>query len=129
MMSKRNTNKTAINERIELLEKQSKLIQDELGGEVELAKTKIANIGKMALGIGGGLILSAIILKGIFGSGQKDGTKKHKPQRVYHKFRDQLVGEVSNQALEFVLGIAKDKINAFLEQDVKKDEDGPELTD
>lgn len=124
--------KTAIHERIERLESQSDLIRKELDDELQMTKRKAADLGKIALGIGGGLVLSAIILRGVFGNsdkGEKDGRGDYKPRRVYHKFRDQLVGEISSQVLVFILEIAKDRINSFLEKDSKTDEDDSEFID
>ena len=128
-MSKKMRPKTVINERIELLEKQSELIRQELGDELQTTKQKAVDIGKIALGIGGGLIISALILRGIFGGYRDDEGNRYKHKRVYHKFKDQLVGEVSSQALAFILGLAKDRIQTFLEKDVKAENDGSEFTD
>jgi len=131
MMSKKRMHKTAIHERIELLEAESDRIRKELDDELQLTKKKASDIGKIALGIGGGLVLSAIILKGIFGSHDKDDKAQgeYRPKRVYHKFRDQLIGEISSQALVFILEIAKDKINSFLEKDSKTEKDDSEFID
>jgi hypothetical protein len=122
-MSKKKMHKTAINERIELLEEQSNLIRRELGTELEHTKKKAIDFGKLALGIGGGLVLSAIILRGIFGNQRDEDGKRVKPKRVYHKFKDQLIGEISGQALEFILNIAKDRISALHQQDPKKEKE------
>ena len=56
-MSKKKMHKTAIHERIELLETQSDLIKKELDDELQLTKKKASDIGKIVLGIGGGLVL------------------------------------------------------------------------
>jgi len=72
-------------------------------------------------------LLSIIILKSVFGSHNDVEGKSYKPKRVYHKFKDQLIGEISSQALVFILGIAKDKIKTFLEQDIKTEKDGSEF--
>jgi len=131
-MSMKRRHKTAIHDRIERLESQSDLIRKELDDELQMTKKKAADIGKIALGIGGGLVLSAIILKGIFGNsdkGEKEDRGDYRPRRVYHKFRDQLIGEISSQALVFILEIAKDRINSLLERDSKTDEDDSEFTD
>ncbi len=115
-MSKTNT--TKINQRIEYLQKQSDLIREEMELELRSAKNRVTDIGKIALGIGGGLILSAILLKGIFQKKSENTThSQYQSRRVYHKFKDQLVGELSNQALSFILGVAKDKIRGHFQQE------------
>lgn len=119
--------KTAIHERIEMLEHQSDLIKKELEGELQETKKKAIDLGKIALGIGGGIVLSSIILKSVFGNQKDVEGKRYKPKRVYHKFKDQLLGEISSQVLVFILGIAKDKINRFLDQDIKTEKDGSEF--
>ena len=115
-MSKKN--KTKINQRIEYLQKQSDLIRGEMELELLSAKKRVADIGKIALGIGGGLVLSTILLRGIFQKKSEHTTvSQHQTRRVYHKFKDQLVGELSNQALSFILGVAKDKIRVHYQQE------------
>ena len=128
-MSKKRMPKTAIHERIELLEKQSDLIRQELGDELEMTKKRALDIGKVALGIGGGLIVSALILRGVFGGQRDEEGGKYKQKRVYHKFKDQLLGEISSQALAFILSIAKDRIQSFVDQNDKAENDGSEFTD
>jgi hypothetical protein len=128
-MSKRKMHKSEINEKIELLERQSALVRQELGGELQSTKKKVADVGKMVLGVGGGLILSAIILRGFFGNSGDVTEKKHDTHRVYHKFRDQLLGEISGQALVFILGIARDKLKPYLQQDTKNQKDDSGLVD
>ncbi|MCG8307968.1 MAG: hypothetical protein MI975_11300 [Cytophagales bacterium] len=124
-MNKRIENKTKIKLKIEELERQSKLIREELEGELYETKKKVSNAGKIAFGIGGGLILSALILNGL-------SKKRNRPHesgkvagsgKVYHRFRDQLRRELTRQATNFILGLAKDRLNAILN---KKDneEDG-----
>ena len=115
-MSKKN--ETKINQRIEYLQRQSDLVREEMELEVLSAKKRITDIGKIALGIGGGLVFSAILLRSIFQK-KSEGTSEspRRTQRVYHKFKDQLVGELSHQALLFILGVAKDKIRAHLQHD------------
>lgn len=129
MMSKMKMHKSEINQKIELLERQSDLVRQELGQELQSTKKKVADIGKIALGVGGGLILSAIILRGIFGSNSDEAGKDYHTRRVYHKFRDQLLGEISSQALVFILGIARDKLKPFLDQSTKNEKDDSELVD
>jgi hypothetical protein len=123
--------KSEINQKIELLERQSELVRQELGDELQSTKKRVTDIGKIALGVGGGLILSAIILRGVFGSNSDDSGKNYQTRRVYHKFRDQLLGEISSQALVFILGIARDKLKPFLEQSqrTKNEKDDSELVD
>jgi len=78
------------------------------------------------------IVTEEIILKGIFGNsdkGEKEDRGDYRPRRVYHKFRDQLIGEISSQALVFILEIAKDRINSLLERDSKTDEDDSEIID
>ena len=128
-MSKKTMHKTAIHERIELLEKQSELIRQELGDELKMTKDRALEIGKIALGIGGGLIVSALILRGIFGGHHDEEGRKYKQKRVYHKFKNLLLGEISSKALTFILGLAKDRVHAFIDQDVKAENDGSEFTD
>ena len=65
-MSKIATNKTKIKHRIEELEQQSALIRKEIEGDLEVSKHKLSNFGKILLGIGSGLIFSAIVLGLIF---------------------------------------------------------------
>lgn len=115
-MSKKN--ETKINQRIDYLQKQSDLIRGEMELELLSAKKKVTDIGKIALGIGGGLVFSAILLRGIFQKkSQHTSNTQHQTRRVYHKFKDELVSELSNQALSFILGIAKDKIRAHFQQE------------
>lgn len=128
-MSKMKMHKSEINEKIELLEQQSNLVRQELRDELQSTKKKVTDIGKIALGVGGGLILSAIILRGVFGSNSDESGRNYQPRRVYHKFRDQLLGEISSQALVFILGIARDKLKPFLEQGTKNEKDDSEFAD
>jgi ABC-type transport system involved in cytochrome bd biosynthesis fused ATPase/permease subunit len=121
--------KSAIDQKIELLEQQAQLIRQDLGNELQTTKKKVTDIGKIALGIGGGLILSAIILRGVFGNESDGEGKRYHTRRVYHKFRDQLLGEISGQALVFILGIARDKLKPYLEQNTKQEKDDSEFAD
>jgi hypothetical protein len=114
-------NETTINRRIELLEKQSDIIREELESELNLARQKATGIGKVALGIGGGLLLSMLIFRVVFQKKNEHAERPHN-KRVYHKFRDQLLGEISSQALLFILGVAKDKIRTHLEQEKSGEE-------
>ena len=129
-MSKIASDKTKIKQRIESLERQSQIIRRELEDELETTKEKVTNYGKIALGIGGGLIFSAIILKGLVGSksGKSDLLKKHGSTRVYQRFIDQLINEVSNQATMFLLGIVKDKLNSYTAIKENTEDDDSEIT-
>lgn len=115
-MNRTTKNKSDIHQRIELLEQQSELIKKEIGEELNTTKKKALDLGKIALGIGGGILLSAIIIRSLGGSRSDEHHEQHAPRRVYHKFKDQLLHEFSNQAMVFILGIAKDKINNYLHQ-------------
>ena len=124
-MSKIATNKNKIKLRIDELEQQSVLIRKEIEGDLEVSKTKIVDIGKVILGIGGGLIFSAIILGGWSGRKRKgDSDGKHRSKRVYHRFRDQLGHELTGQATDFLLGLAKDKLNQYIgnRENIKDDD-------
>ena len=73
-MSKIAKNKSKIRERIELLEAQSEELRAELEGDLVETKTKVATMGKVVLGVAGGLIFSAIVLGGL--SGRKEKKKR-----------------------------------------------------
>ena len=68
-----------------------------------VTKNKAADLGKIALGIGGGLIFSAILLGGLGGKKamKSDASVKYRSKRVYQRFMDQLINEFSNQATRF----------------------------
>ena len=118
-MSKIATNKNKIKLRIDELEQQSVLIRKEIEGDLEVSKTKIVDIGKVILGIGGGLIFSAIVLGGLSGRKRKgDSDGKYRSKRVYHRFRDQLGHELTGQATDFLLGLAKVHVGQLREVDV-----------
>lgn len=124
-MSKIATNKNKIKLRIDDLEEQSILIRKEIEGDLDVSKTKIVDIGKVILGIGGGLIFSAIILGGLSGRKRKGNSdNKYKSKRVYHRFRDQLTHELTGQATDFILGLAKDKLNHYIgnRENIKDDD-------
>ena len=123
-MSKIATNKNKINQRIDELEKQSAELRNEIESEFEVTKQKVFDIGKIVLGISGGVLFSAIILGQLAGKrGNKDGGKKYLSKRVYHRFRDQLARELTSQVTDFLLNIAKDKLSARLDTNVKEDND------
>lgn len=124
-MSKIATNKNKIKLRIDELEQQSVLIRKEIEGDLEVSKSKIVDIGKVILGIGGGLIFSMIILGGLSGRKRKgDSGVKYRSKRVYHRFRDQLGHELTGQATDFLLGLAKDKLNQYIgnRENIKDDD-------
>jgi len=124
-MSKIATNKTKIKHRIEELEQQSALIRKEIEGDLEVSKHKLSNFGKILLGIGSGLIFSAIVLGRLGGRKSKgDANSNYHSKRVYHRFRDQLTHELTSQATDFLLGLAKDKLSAHIgKKENEKDED------
>jgi len=95
------------------LEKQSQSIRRELREDLEITKEKVMGFGKIVIGVGGGLIFSAIILKGLIGKrSNKRPPSKQVSKRVYQRFMNQLMSELSFQATKFVIGIAKDKLNS-----------------
>ena len=128
-MSKIATNKTRLKQKIEQLEAQSEILKQELEGELVVTKSKIADIGKIVLGISGGLIFSAIVLSSL--SSRKKQYKKgneYKSRKVYQRFRDQLAHELTSQATEFILGIVKDKLSAYAEKQELSEDDDTEIT-
>lgn len=129
-MSEIASNKTKIKRRIESLERQSQIIREELEDELEMTKVRVTNFGKIALGIGGGLIFSAIILKGLVGSKSEKNKalKNHEPTRVYQRFINQVVNEVSNQATMFLLDIVKDKLSSYTTKKENAEDDDSEIT-
>ena len=129
-MSEIARNKTKIKQRIESLERQSLIIREELEDELEMTKEKAINLGKIALGIGGGLIFSAIILKGLVGtkSEKNKSLKNHGSTKVYQRFINQLMNEVSNQATMFLLDIIKDKLSSYTAIKENAEDDDSEIT-
>lgn len=122
-MSKIAANKTKLKQKIEELEKQSLLIRSELEDEIEVTKDKVSDVAKIILGIGGGLLFSAIILSSIIGKKRKS-PEQYKSKRVHHRFRDQLTHELTNQATNFLVGLAKDKLSTYIDKkENTKDED------
>jgi len=128
-MSKIATNKTKLKQRIEQLELQSQILKQELEGELDVTKSRISDIGKIILGITGGLIFSAIVLGGL-SSGRKKpkGGDEYKSKKVYQRFRDQLTHELTSQALEFLLGVVKDKLSSYKEKKEITGDDDSEIT-
>ena len=130
-MNKITRNKTKIKEKIESLEEESLKIRAELEDELETSKDRILDIGKIALGIGGGIIFSAIVLRGIIGK-RDDGQEvshKYKSKKVYQRFREQLVRELSMQATKFLLKMAKDKLSTYIEEKDKTGGNDSEVAD
>lgn len=130
-MNKITRNKTRIKEKIDSLEQESLKIRAELGEELETSKDRILDIGKIALGIGGGIIFSAIVLRGVIGR-RSDGEEiahKYRSKKVYQRFRDQLVRELSMQATKFLLKLAKDKLSEYIEERDKTVGNDSEVTD
>lgn len=128
-MSKMAKNKTKIKQKIESLEEESQHLKDELEGELNVVKEKAIDIGKIALGIGGGIIFSAIVLKVLFGKKGKtdDEHINYETRRVYHRFRDQLAHELSVQATRFLLGTAKDTLKSYIEKNKDAEDDDSEI--
>jgi len=129
-MSKEAANNTKIKLKIEDLEKQSKLIREEMEGELDLARDKITDLGKILLGILGGLFVSAIIVGGLAGRKKnKDYSESHlRTRRVHHKFRDQLAHELTGQATNFLLGLAKDKLTTIIDKKETAEDDNSGVT-
>jgi hypothetical protein len=97
---------------------------------LEITKEKVINYGKIALGIGGGIIFSAIVLKALVGNSsiKSDSYVKHRSKRVYQRFKDQLIGELSGQAIGFLLRVAKDKFGSHIEKNENADDDDSDIT-
>lgn len=129
-MNKKLTNKTKIKQRIELLERQSQIVQGEMENELGNAKKSVSDFGKVALGIGGGLVLSALVLRGLTGKGGRNTSShvKHGSKRVYQRFMDQLFGELSFQSTKFLLSIVKDMLNPHIIKKENAEEDDSEIT-
>jgi len=129
-MNKIARNKSRIKQKIESLEQESQLIREELEGELVDAKERVLDIGKIALGIGGGLIFSAIILRSFIGKSEKNEKPivKYGSVRVYHRFRDQLIHELSTQATGFILGIVKDRLKSYSSKNKNAENDDVDIT-
>ena len=115
-MDKKISNKTKIKLKIEELERQSNLIKSELEDELSHTKEKVTDLGKVALGIGGGLVFVLLILSRIPNRkniSNKSG-EKLKPKKVYQRFRNQLARELASQATSFLLGVATDKLGSMV---------------
>jgi hypothetical protein len=130
-MNKKLTNKTKIKQRIESLERQSQVEQSEL--EIELMKTKksVTDLGKIALGVGAGLVFSALVLRGLTGKGggKSNPKGKQRSKRVYQRFMSQVFSELSFQSTKFLLNIAKDMLKPHTIKEENAEEDNSEITD
>jgi len=113
-MSRTAINKTLIKKKIELLEKKSQYIQNELNDELAVSKSRIADLAKITFGVTAGVVISVIILKGILGkeSASDNSYRRKKSTRVYQRFFDQLFSEFSGQAFELVVKTVKKKLNS-----------------
>jgi hypothetical protein len=129
-MNKITKNKTRIKQRIDALEEESLKIREELDEELDTTKDRLLDIAKVALGISGGVILSAIILRSLIGKNkdEEEVIHKHKSKRVYQRFRDQLVRELSMQATKFLLRIAQDKLKTHIEEKDNTEGNDSEIT-
>lgn len=130
-MNKATANKNRLHQKIVMLEKQSNQVKAELEDELFITRKKVTNLGKIALGIGGGLFFSALVFgrlntrKGKKSLVQNGSTRK----RVYQRFFDQLITELSANASEFIIGIAKDRLRANWDKKEKTEDDDSEFTD
>ncbi len=118
-------NKNKIKQKIDSLDRESQKIQSSLNDELEVTKDRIANIGKIALGIGGGLVFSAILLRGLFGN--KGNTRP--PRRVYQRFKHQILSELSMHTTNLLIGIAKDKLDGYNKRHKNAENKDTGLTD
>ncbi len=121
-MNRRKLTKTSINERIEALERHSALLREAIDDDFEDTKKQAVDIGKLALMVGGGVVLSMILLKVFFGKKGDDDTQIERP-RVYHRFRDQLASELTNRAATVFLGMAQEKLQTILQPNQAADDD------
>lgn len=129
-MNKKLTNKTKIKQKIESLERQSQIIQGELENELGKTKKNVADLGKIALGVGGGLVLSALVLRSLIGKGGRKNNSgvKRGSKRVYQRFMDHLFSELSYQSTKFLLHIAKDMLNPHTLKKENAGDDDSEIT-
>ncbi|NJN25712.1 MAG: hypothetical protein HC819_06995 [Cyclobacteriaceae bacterium] len=90
--------------------------------ELEVTREKLSGLGKIALGVGGGVVLAAILIGGL-----KRGHRKKIPSvnrsRVYHRFIDQLVIELSAYATDFAIGVVKSQLYQLADKNITKEED------
>lgn len=129
-MNKIARNKSKIKHKIESLERESQLLREELEGELEDVKERVLDFGKIALGIGGGLIFSAIIIKSFILKSEKNDKPNvnYGSIRVYHRFRDQLIHELSTQATGFILGIVRDRLKSYIDKNKNAENDDVDIT-
>lgn len=111
-MSKMRTQKTKIYERIESLEKESDALIKSIEGDLSETKKKASDLGKLLLGIGGGLLLTTLVIRGLTGKKKSVGKYRSSNRRVYHRMKDQLFGELSAQALAFALSVLRDRVKS-----------------
>jgi hypothetical protein len=122
-MSNKRIRRSTINEKIDALELQSASIRRELEKEFETGRKKAIGIGKIALGVTGGVIVSAFVLRGIFGGKKQVTGGRRRSKRVYHKVGNQLLSEFSAYALEFLLGVAIDRLRPHLRHRTNQEDD------
>lgn len=129
-MNKTSTNNTKIKQKIDSLERQSELLRDEIEHDLVVTKQRVSDLGKIALGIGGGIIFSAIILRGLIGNKGKDSKSGYKrsSKKVYQRFFDQLASELSHQGTNLLLGIVKDKLTGITDNNEHKKDDDSDIT-
>jgi len=120
-MNKKKPTRTSIDARIATLERQSVLLREAIDQDFEETRKQAIDIGKMALIVGGGVVLSMIILKSLFGQKNEEEQAPAR-QRVYHRFRDQIGSELSNRAALFFLGLAQEKLKSYLQPNTENDE-------
>jgi hypothetical protein len=118
--------KTSINDRIADLERQSDLLREAIDQDIEQTRKRAIDIGKMALIVGGGVVLSMIVLKSFFGNKNEEVQAQSRP-RVYHRFRNQIGSELSNRAALYFLGLAQEKLMSYLQPNRENDEN-PDVT-
>jgi hypothetical protein len=118
--------KTSINDRIAALERQSDLLREAIDQDLKETRERVIDIGKMALIVGGGVVLSMIVLKSFFGNKNEEGQAQSRP-RVYHRFRNQIGSELSNRAALYFLGLAQEKLMSYLQPNRENDEN-PDVT-
>lgn len=129
-MGKTSTNNTKIKQKIDSLERQSELLRDEIEHDLVVTKERVSDLGKIALGIGGGIIFSAIVLRGLIGKKGKDSKSGYKrsSKKVYQRFFDQLFSELSHQGTNLLLGIVKDKLTSITDNNEHKKDDDSDIT-
>ncbi|MDZ7606344.1 MAG: hypothetical protein U5K79_12335 [Cyclobacteriaceae bacterium] len=125
-MNKRKPTRTSINDRIATLERQSELLREAIDQDLNETRERAIDIGKMALIVGGGVVLSMIVFKSFFGH-KDDEEQSHSRPRVYHRFRDQIGSELSNRAALYFLGLAQEKLMSYLQPN-RENEENPDAT-